>query len=174
MLTLKQILAHIQLGYWFITVDMKDAYFHIHITPRHRPFLRFKFESVAYKYAVPPIGLSLAPRTFTKCIDAALAPIWNLNYLNHWLVIAQSERQLLAHRDLMLFHMQQLGLRVNYEKNMLMPNQHTAFLGTTLDSSLYQAWMMLVWLLVSPGATQAYKLPQDESSISGPLLPALK
>ncbi|KAI2664298.1 Transposon Ty3-G Gag-Pol polyprotein [Labeo rohita] len=44
------------------------------IAPHHRRFLRFAFEGVAYQYTVLPFGLSLAPRTFTKCMDAALAP----------------------------------------------------------------------------------------------------
>ncbi len=55
MLTLKQILAQIQPEDWFLSVDLKDAYFHIRIAPRHRPFLRFAFEGVAYQYTVLPL-----------------------------------------------------------------------------------------------------------------------
>ncbi len=55
--------------------NLKDAYFHIQIAPHHRRFLRFAFEGVAYQYTVLPFGLSLAPRTFTKCMDAALSPL---------------------------------------------------------------------------------------------------
>ncbi len=55
--------------------------------PHHQQFLRFAFEGVAYNYMVLPFGLSLAPRTFTKCMDAALSPLTQmgiriLNYLN--------------------------------------------------------------------------------------------
>ncbi|KAL0165753.1 hypothetical protein M9458_037597, partial [Cirrhinus mrigala] len=66
MLTLKQILSHVRSGDWFLSLDLKDAYFHIQIAPHHRRFLRFAFEGVAYQYTVLPFGLSLAPRTFTK------------------------------------------------------------------------------------------------------------
>ncbi len=50
-------------------------------------FLRFAFGGKAYQYKVLPFGLALAPRTFTKCMDAALAPlrlqgIRVLNYLD--------------------------------------------------------------------------------------------
>ncbi|KAL0164048.1 hypothetical protein M9458_039801, partial [Cirrhinus mrigala] len=86
MITLKQILSHIRPGDWFFSLDLKDAYFHIQIAPHHRRFLRFAFEGVAYQYTVLSFGLSLAPRTFTKCMDVALSPprqrgIRILNYL---------------------------------------------------------------------------------------------
>ncbi|KAJ8400138.1 hypothetical protein AAFF_G00398320 [Aldrovandia affinis] len=49
---------------------------------------------VAFEFKVLPFGLSLALRTFTKCMDAVLALLtaWGiqiLNYLDDWLVCAQ-------------------------------------------------------------------------------------
>ncbi len=75
MLKLKQILAQISPGDWFAFVDLKDTYFHIQIAPHHRRFLRFAFKGTAYQYSVLPFGLALAPRTFSKCMDAALSPL---------------------------------------------------------------------------------------------------
>ncbi len=57
-----------------MTIDLKDAYFHIEILPQHRKFLRFAFGGEAYQYQVLPFGLALSPRTYTKCMDAALTP----------------------------------------------------------------------------------------------------
>ncbi len=122
MITLKQILSQICTEDWFCSLDLKDAYFHIQIAPHHRRFLRFAFEGVAYQYTVLPFGLSLAPRTFTKCMDAALSPLRQmgiriLNYLDDWLILAQSEVELLSHRTLILSHLERLGLRVNFAKS---------------------------------------------------------
>ncbi len=104
-----------------------------------RPFLRFAFEGRAYQYKVLPFGLSLSPRVFTKVVEAALVPLREqgvriLNYLDDWLILAQSRRQLSAHRDLVLKHLSLLGLRVNWEKSKLVPTQRISFLGMEFDS----------------------------------------
>ncbi|KAI2666671.1 Transposon Ty3-G Gag-Pol polyprotein [Labeo rohita] len=144
MITVKQILAHIQPGDWFISVDLKDAYFHIQIAPRHRRFLRFAFEGRAYQFKVLPFGLALAPRTFTKCINAALSPLKQsgiriLNYLDDWLVIAQSRDTLEHHKCQLLEHLKRLGLTINVQKSKLRPMQNIAFLGMDLDSRSMRA-----------------------------------
>ncbi len=107
MLTLKAIMSQVQGGDWFVTIDLKDAYFHIQVIRRHRKFLRFAFGGKAYQYKVLPFGLALAPRTFTKCMYAALAPlrfqgIRVLNYLDDWLILAHSRELVSRHRDIVL------------------------------------------------------------------------
>ncbi len=44
MLTQRRIFQCILPFDWFAAIDLKDAYFHVSILPRHRPFLRFAFE----------------------------------------------------------------------------------------------------------------------------------
>ncbi len=48
MLTMKTIMSQIQGGDWFVTIDLKDAYFHIQVVQWHRRFLRFAFGGKAY------------------------------------------------------------------------------------------------------------------------------
>ncbi|KAL0198941.1 hypothetical protein M9458_007481, partial [Cirrhinus mrigala] len=93
---------------WFVTIDLKDAYFHVSILPQHR-------KGEAYQYRVLPVGLALSPRTFTKCVDAALAPlrlrgIRILDYIDDWLILAQSEHMA----------MKEMGLRLNAKKSVLL------------------------------------------------------
>lgn len=49
---------------------MKDTYFQIPIWQQDWWFLRFGFEGKVFKF-----GISLAPQTFTRCMDAVLAPM---------------------------------------------------------------------------------------------------
>ncbi len=121
MLTPKRIFGCVRPRDWFAAIDQKDAYFHVSILPRHRPFLRFAFEGRAYQYNVLPFGLSLSPRVFTKVVEAALVPLREqgvriLNYLDDWLILAQSQDQLCEHRDMVLSHLSQLGLQVNWKR----------------------------------------------------------
>ncbi len=137
-------MSQIREGDWFVTVDLKDAYFHIQVVQRHRKFLRLAFGGKAYQYKVLPFGLTLAPRTFTKCMDAALAPlrfqgIRVLNYLDDWLILANSRELVSCHRDIVLRHIRALGLRTNTKKIVLSPSRQTVFLGVHLDSVQMQA-----------------------------------
>ncbi len=135
MLMQKRIFECIRPRDWFTAIDLKDVYFHVSILPRHRPFLHFAFKGRAYQYKVLPFGLALSPRVFTKVVEGALVPMREqgiriLNYLDNWLILAQSWE----HRDLVLSHLSQLGLQVNWEKSKLAPVQRISFLGMELDS----------------------------------------
>ncbi len=144
MLTVKQVVSQLRSEDWFVTIDLKYAYVHISILPSHRKFLRFAFRGKAYQYRVLPFGLTLSPRTFTKCVDAALAPlrlqgIRILNYIDDWLILAHSEQMAVRHRDVVLAQMKELRLRLNAKKSVLSPLQRTTYLGVVWDSTTMQA-----------------------------------
>ncbi len=131
---------------WFAAINLKDAYFHVSILLRHRPFLRFAFVIRAYQYKVLPFGLSLSPRIFTKVAEAAIVPLREcgiriLNYLDDWQILAQSRDQLCKPRDMVLRHLSLLGLPVNWEKGKLSPVQRISFLCMKLDSVNQTAWL---------------------------------
>ncbi len=129
---------------WFVMIDLKDACFHVSILPCHRKFLRFAFGGKVYQYLVIPFGLALSPRIFTKCVDAALVPlrlqgIRIMNYIDDWLILAQSHQLAVRHRDVVLAHMKELGLQLNAKQSVLSPLQRTTFLGVVWDSTSMQA-----------------------------------
>ncbi len=175
MLTIKQVMSQIRSEDWFVTVDLKDAYFHISILPQHRKFLRFAFGGKAYQYLVLPFGLALSSRTFTKCVDAALAPlrlqgILIMNYIDDWLILAQSEQMVVRHRDVVLAHMKELGLRLNAKKSVLSPVQRTTYLGVVWDSTTMQAHLSPAWI---ESILTAVKRVREGQSLTVKQLPKL-
>ncbi|XP_074481579.1 uncharacterized protein LOC141761839 [Sebastes fasciatus] len=139
MLSTADVLQNVTRHSWFTSIDLKDAYFHVPIALPHRQYLRFAFEGKAFQFKVLPFGLSLAPRVFTRCMRAALAPMQArgmliLPYLDDWLICALTREQ--AERDTasLLHHVTRLGLTVNHAKSCLIPSQRVVFIGLTLDS----------------------------------------
>ncbi len=93
--SIKQVVSQIRSEDWFVTIDLKDAYFQISILPQHRKFLRFAFRGKAYQYRVLSFGLALSPCTFTKCgcSSGSLAtPEHPHTKLHRWLVDSSSIR----------------------------------------------------------------------------------
>ncbi len=52
-----------------------------------------------------------------------------MNYIDNWLILAQSHQAVVRHRDVILAHMTELGLWLNAKKSVLSPLQMTTFPG---------------------------------------------
>ncbi|XP_043992827.1 uncharacterized protein LOC122842751 [Gambusia affinis] len=140
MLTHVSLLRFLRPGDWFTSIDLKDAYFHIPIYPPHRKYLRFAFQGKCYEYLVLPFGLSLSPRVFVKCTEAAVAPLRQqgvrvATYIDDWLIAAPSLQEAADHTTLLSKHMLDLGFKINVEKSILFPCQRISFIGLFLDSA---------------------------------------
>ncbi|XP_030219303.1 uncharacterized protein LOC115548682 [Gadus morhua] len=146
MLTASDTLRVVARGEWFTTLDLRDAYFHVPIAPRHQHFLRFAFRGRHFQFRVLPFGLSLSPRVFTRVVAAALAPLQKqgtkvLPYLDDWLICAPSQSQAARDTARLLLHVARLGLTVNFVKSRLDPSQRVAYLGMVLDSDAVRAYL---------------------------------
>ncbi|XP_038139792.1 uncharacterized protein LOC119782749, partial [Cyprinodon tularosa] len=144
MLTHAALLRLVRPNDWFSSVDLKDAYFHIPIYPPHRQYLRFAFQGVCYEYRVLPFGVSLSPRVFIRCTEAAVAPLRRrgirlATYLDDWLLLAQSEQEARVHTHIVTKHLMDLGFVINMEKSHLSPTQEICFLGLSLRSVPFTA-----------------------------------
>lgn len=144
MLTTGKLLGLVQPGDWFTTIDLKDAYFHVEVAPKHRKFLRFAFQGVAYEYNRLPFGYSLAPRTFSRFVDTALQPLRSQGmrvffYLDDLIVMAGSKQWALFHTAQLVLHLAKLGFAVNWDKSSPIPAQRAEYLGMELDSVSFRA-----------------------------------
>ena len=122
---------------WVISIDLRDAYFHVAVAPEHTRYLRFAYNGGAFEFLVLPFGLSTAPRVFTRIVRVeAFLKVQGVDmhqYLDDWLMKSQSKSLVEHHRYLTLFWVNKLGFHVNEGKSQLTPTQAPAFLGSTLD-----------------------------------------
>ena len=116
------------------SIDLKDAYWHVPIHKRFRPYLAFSAGGVNYQFQVLPFGLNLAPRIFTKI----MCPVHNilsdhgveiLMYLDDWLIFASSYEECERMVNTTLHIGQSMGLLFNLDKSHLTPTQSIQWLG---------------------------------------------
>ena len=70
--TAASISAAVRSADWAISLDLKDAFFHVPIAPWFRRYLRFSLGSRVYQFRTPCFGLSTAPRVFTRVCFLAM------------------------------------------------------------------------------------------------------
>ena len=71
--TISAILRLITPNCYMAKIDIKDAYYSIHISECDQKYLKFKFAGTLYKFTCLTNGLVLGPRTFTKLLMPPLS-----------------------------------------------------------------------------------------------------
>ena len=138
MQTLKAILQSLNPNDWVTKLDLKDAYFHIPIRPKHRKFLRFAIQGQCHQFKALCFGLASAPRVFTKVMAVLGAKLHAQQvqvcmYLDDWLIIDQCKHSASQSISRVIQMVLRLGLIPNVEKSCLAPSQNMEYLGTSLD-----------------------------------------
>ena len=127
-------------GAWALSLDLKDAFFHILVACAHRKFLRFRFGHCHFHSQALPFGLTTSPYLFTDLVKpvGACATSRKLSitqYLDDWLLSAASPQ---SHKEWTQWLLQlttSLGLVVNLPKLDLTPKQVFDYIGITFDHS---------------------------------------
>ena len=136
--TPETIRTSLQRGEWVTSIDFTDAYFHVPIQEQSRKYLRFHVQGQTYQFKALPFGLSTAPLEFTVIakevkLMAMHRGIRIHQYLDDWLVRANSHPACLQHTRDLLKICQDLGWLVNKEKSELEPKQVFDFVGYQFD-----------------------------------------
>ena len=121
-------------GEWASSIDLSDAYLHIPIHPNSRKYLRFCHRSQVFQFTSLPFGLATAPQVFTMIVKEvklmALSRGIRLHqYLDDWLIKAQSQEEAQVNTQTVVNLTQSLGLIINQEKSELKPTQVFLFVG---------------------------------------------
>ena len=139
MTSLKDVFQLVQHNGWAVCLDLKDAYFHIPVHPRHRRFLQFIWRGQAYHYRCLPFGLFSSPRTFTR-VTKPIAHylrsrgIHVVFYLDDVLILARSRAMAGISRRRTVRLLQSLGFTLNTEKSDLTLRQCFTYLGFQWDT----------------------------------------
>lgn len=121
-------------GAWVVSIDLKDAYWHV---PIHRPYwkhLEFFIAGQKYQFTALLFDLNIAPLVFTRPTKVVLKILHleGLNvlvYLNNWLVWAQSPQAYLRAAKIMLKVLQKMGILINWTKSHLTPTYTFQWIG---------------------------------------------
>lgn len=124
---------------WMISIDLKDAYLSVPISPQHRKFLRFPWKDSLFEFQCLPFGLTSAPRVFTKLLKPVMAHLRQkgircIIFLDDMLVMAQFKEELQKQTQDILMLFQLLGFRINWDKSVLSPTQMIEYLGLRINS----------------------------------------
>ena len=117
--TPESILLSLQPGEWVTSLDFRDAYFHISISPNSRKFLRFSFQNQTFQFRALPFGLSSGPMEFAIVVKEVKLMAQARNIRMHQYLDTQT----------LLALCQELGWVVNLKKSELEPKQIFNFVG---------------------------------------------
>lgn len=139
MSSIKEVLSLLQENCFFMTIDLKDAYFSVRIQPEDRKWLRFMWNNQSFQFTCLPQGLTSAPRIFTKLLKPILSHLRKLGilivcYIDDCILMASSAQELEDNAMYALQMFDSVGLTVNVKKSVLFPTQEVEFLGIILNS----------------------------------------
>ena len=126
-------------GHFFCKFDLRHAYLHILIHPKHRKYLSFTHQGKVYQWTCLPFGLATSPFVFTKVI-AEIAKfvhkrgITLIQFLDDWIMLCLILKLTYLQRNYLLQILWFLGWLVNMIKSVLEPLQYTDYLGAHYNS----------------------------------------
>ena len=137
--TLKYALSLVSQNCFFCSLDLRDAYFSVPVSPQSQEFLKFVWKDTLYKFTALPNGLASCPRLFTKLLKPVMAHLHKLGFIStifidDSLLIAHSEAECIRNLTASLALFEKLGFVIHPDKSVLRPSHTIIYLGFVLDS----------------------------------------
>ena len=134
MSTIKDVFQLIHKDDWAINLDLKDAYFYVSITVRHRRFKQFILRGQVYRYTALPFSLSESPLCFTKVTKPVVQHLRIRGYrivfyLDDILLLSNSRYSTDCKKQQTITLLEDLGFTLKTEKSSLIPSQTFNYLG---------------------------------------------
>ena len=119
-------------GEWLVSIDLKDAFFHVLIHPDSQHWLCFHVDKQTYRFKALPLRLVTAPLYFMRIVKRLVLQSRGIRvhqYLDDWLLRANTRHQCQLHTKELIHEIQELGFVINFEKSEIKPTQKIDFLG---------------------------------------------
>lgn len=121
------------------SIDLRHAYYSVHIAEEHQKYLCFKWGNKIFQYTCLPNGLASAPRLFTKLMKPVFSHLRSLGYINigyidDSLLCGDSEAECQMNVQETVQLMENLGFMIHKDKSVFKPTKQIAFLGNIIDS----------------------------------------
>ena len=137
--TLRNDLALVTPNWFFCSLDLKDAYYSVHVNESSQEFLKFFWKGQLYTFNAFPNGLACCPRLFTKLLKPAMAHLHMLGFvstifIDDTLLNGESEEECVQNVKSSLSLFRSLGFVVHPEKSVLTPSRQITYLGFIINS----------------------------------------
>jgi hypothetical protein len=140
MLTFSEVKRALVKGSFMTKVDLKDFFWQVPVHQEDQSRLAFEWRGRKFKFQGLPMGLTSSPRIVTKLFKPVLAELQKrgfkvMIYIDDILIIGSSKEECSRATKETIQLLQELGLRVNFEKSSLVPAQRLVYLGFEIDTA---------------------------------------
>ena len=120
----------------FSTLDLKNGFFHVDISPESRKYTSFVTQTGQYQFCKVPFGLCTSPRVFLRFINAAFRPLINegvlSTYMDDFIIPASDEEEAITKLEKVLETASAYGLEINFKKCHFL-KKRIEFLGHVIE-----------------------------------------
>jgi hypothetical protein len=137
--TLKSAINLMRKDCYFASIDLKDAYYSVAVHPSDRKYLQFYWGDQCFQFTSLPMGLSSAPRVFTKIMKPVFSHLRKLGhsivaYIDDCLLQGDSCDACIKNVNNTVKILDNLGLTIHPTKSVFQPSKQIVYLGFILDS----------------------------------------
>jgi hypothetical protein len=122
----------------FVTLDLKDGFYHVPVAEEHQTYLGFQWKKQYYCWKRLPFGLNASPYFFAKTLKPVLTYVRSHGlrtalYVDDWFLAAQPNN-IEDHKTFLISILESLGWTINYKKSSLNPEPSKTWIGYIISS----------------------------------------
>ena len=138
--SLQSILKLVHKNCFMASLDLKDAYYSVSISPSYRKYLCFRWRDNLYRFTCLPNGLSSCPRVFTKLLKPVLATLHKAghivaSYIDDLFIQGKTYEGCVYNVIDTFILFDKLGFIIHPTKSVFNPSQQLVLLGFVINST---------------------------------------